>query len=866
MELTQLKIKLNQALQWASGHKKWVILMLASTLILFLVFQMIFGFRLKKLSIEVPDYIYLTGEQVEIDYTQISAGLSLEVIQIIAPSAENDFKSMSINLVTTNIIIEDHQSGVIWETLNVNPALNTNNQNLQKAPLFVTYMYEGWTTGKRLDAFTHSISQQKYTIEIIDGGVRVNYHIGVHTPTLSWMPQRITESLYDQLHQATDTSGKIALQSVYQKPTGANFYQIVTSIAQPFIDRIYRVWYEEYGLTFETLFELNQFYNIRNNFIEVPSFEIPVEYTLNQGDFIARVVLQEIKETSLSFEEGKTLFIQDIDLLPYFQSSLNASDAFMFVPDGSGAIIEIDQPDFNFTRYTKGVYDSRSLLSSHYTNYVDQESILMPVFGYARGQKGVFGIIESGAMQSLIQIRRASSNNNLNAIYPTIVYRHKDVFSLSGINIDMYSDPLNDTDYQVRYQLLQDDFQSIHYMDMVKSYQNYLFGNQMPEDYIPEVHVNVLGAIKDRAFFVGIPYEKMIGLSTYQDAVMMMESLGTHVKSYTYVGWSEGGIQGQSLPAPSVERALGNQRDFKQLNEYAAIQNIHLSYDTSIVQVYTNGHGFQSSQHSVKLIGDYTRTFYPYDLAKMLMQESSEIGQFYLMSPSYLTSAVYALIKRLDTHIQAVELRDLGNTFIADYGKNGYSPVLVENIINQNLSKLSQSYDLTLKKPYMHAVPYATYIADTPYRSSSHFMFSYDIPFYQLVINGHKSYRLESINSYPLKSSQSMFLKALETSSGLTYDITKLNSSITKTSPYFNYIHSTAFDVWSPEIISYSEMLQAYYQAIGTSIIAQHRTLQKGITLITYDNNKQVIINQTNTPFTYLGETVLALDYYLLGG
>ncbi|MDR4969199.1 MAG: DUF5696 domain-containing protein, partial [Acholeplasmataceae bacterium] len=472
----------------------------------------------------VPDVNYTIGEKIEIDYAAISAQLSPEVIEVIPASSDSNDMSLSINLVSTNIIIENHVTGTIWETLKVDEFLSLNNQTLQKSPLILTYMYDGWSTGKRLDAYTHSISKQAYEIEMIDGGVRIIYHMAVHTPSLSWMLQRITSELYNTLYTATDASGRIALERIYSSPSGTNFYQIVSSIAQPFIDRIYDVWYNEYGLTIETLFELNSYFNIRNTFIEMPSFKVPVEYILDQGELVVKVVLPEIKEESVSFEEGKTLFIQDIDVLPYFFSSLNKNDAYMFVPDGSGAIIDLSLPDYNYTRYTKPVYDNRSLISSVYSTYQDQEKILMPVFGYANENRAIFAIIESGAMQSLMQVRRSSSANNLNAIHPTIIYRYKDIYSLSGIDIDMYSNPMNDTSYQIRYQMIEHEDDDVHYMDMVEKYQQYLFEDKIRQAVGPAIKIEMLGAILDRAFFVGIPYDQMISLTSYRDVIDIMDS------------------------------------------------------------------------------------------------------------------------------------------------------------------------------------------------------------------------------------------------------------------------------------------------------------------------------------------------------
>ncbi len=860
-----LKSKVNQVYHWTLAHKRQTVLVILSAMVLILVLNLIFGFRLRKDTLDIPEYIYESGETIQINYEQIQLGNTPDIIEVVSPSVENNFRSLSINLITTNIIIEDHQTGAIFETLKVNSALNEANQNLQRAPLFITYMYEGWTTGKRLDAFTHSISRQKYEVIIIEGGVRVIYHMGVHTPSLSWMPQRITETLYDELHAQTNASGKIALQNVYQRPSGANFYQIVSSIAQPFIDRIYSVWYEEYGLTFETLFELNRAFNIRNNFIEIPSFKIPVEYKLDQGDFIARVVLPEIKEESLSFNDEESLFIQDIDLLPYFFSTQNHSDAFMFVPDGSGAIVELSRPDFNYTRYTKGFYDARSLLSTHYTPYLDQESILMPVFGLAKENFGIFGIIESGAMQSLLQIRRASSNNALNAIYPTIIYRHKDAFSLSGVVIDMYSKPLNEIDYQVRYRLLEktDD---ITYMNMVESYQDYLFGEKPKENYIPDIHINLIGAIKDRAFFIGIPYEKMIALTSFRDAKLIMESLSGYVNSYTYQGWSEGGMLGKPMTSLNLERALGSRRDFNNLLSYATSEDIRLNLDVPILHVYENSNGFHGQRHAAKLIGDYTRAFYPYDLSRMLMKESADLGTYYLMNPSYITSFVDQFLKQSTLGVTALELRDLGNTFTADFGRDGTTPSLVEGVINDALARLEHSYDLTLRRPFMHAIPYASSVSDLPYQSSVNYMFSYSIPFYQLILNGHMRYRLESTNTKGIKPSDLMFLSALASGSGLAYDLTYVNSSVTKSSSYFNYMYATSFDVWKDEIIAYSILLQDIYATLGTSIIKNHQTLASGLVLVTYLTDQKLLINMTHQTQTYLTHTVEPYQYQILGG
>lgn len=849
--------KIIPIVEWVKHHYKLTLSIFMGLIVVSVLLVNALSFSLES---ETKHYekSMVPGEEVMIDRQAIEQGDAPQEYELVTQNG----LTMSIDLLTTNIILED-QDDFRFETLNVDETLNASAQRAQQSPFSLIYMYEGWEVGKRLDAYNHAVADDNYTIETISNGVRIHYNLTITTPSLTWMPQRIDEALYDQLHSMTDQTGKIALSQIYSRASGATNYSIVSSAPQAAIDRIYDLWYEEYGLDYDELFALNEAFNIRNRFIEKPDFTIPVEYTLEDGDLKVRVLSHAIKEESLEFEEGRSLFITELDLHSGLHSRPIEEDSFIFVPDGSGAIINLDEPQTYYTRYQKSIYDNRSHLSSELKNMDFQHTINLPIFGIASQDTSVLGIIESGAEQTRLQVRRASSLSGYNAVYPTIQYRYRDMHSvISGVEIDIYSELLNDQEYIVRYKIIDND-NTPSYMDFVDLYRDYLFNDSNENPIVPSIHLELIGAFNKKEHFLGIPYNSVVALTTYQQAKTLMEYFDENIESslrYSYLGAFEGGLHHDFPTKISHEDELGSSDEFNALQTYS---DNPLYFGLDFINVYQNrNNGFVNRTHGMRLIGDHTLEYFPYANNTLLMDNASD-GSFYRLSPKYLNSSITRFIEQNELNTPNIGLKDIGNTFIADFGRTPVSPSAAFDMVDNSLNEVTSRYNVLLNNPFIRYVNAGSTLENIPHKSSQEKIFDYDIPFMQLVLQGHVAFSLSSMNLSNIENDIAL-MKAIETNSALKYSITAENSQITKDSDVFSYLYNTDYRNLQNTIVNHDNTLTQHLDSINDPFIVNHQVINEHVTFIEYRSGETVWFNYSkNQTYTIDGEDILPLTFVL---
>ena len=100
-----------------------------------------------------------------------------------------------------------------------------------------------------------------------------------------------------------------------------------------------------------------------------------------------------------------------LGLLPYFLTSatdVEYDDGYMFIPDGSGALINLDSTKVKEYHYSASWYGGDRLINSTTYNSVNPQ-MMMPVFGMKTSDSTVLAIIENGAeaatLDAILRIR-----------------------------------------------------------------------------------------------------------------------------------------------------------------------------------------------------------------------------------------------------------------------------------------------------------------------------------------------------------------------------------------------------------------------------------------------------------------------------
>lgn len=248
-------------------------------------------------------------------------------------------------------------------------------------------------------------------------------------------------------------------------------------------------------------------------------FKISVEYLLDGDSFIARVPIDAIEAPGERkvYDYSKKLYqtlpampITRVQLLPAFFAAKAGEQGYLFVPDGSGAIIEFETPKGAKGVYNQPVYGADLALAGGAENE-KIEQIYMPVYGIVRGSDAVLAVIESGDAYASITAdvaMRTSSYYSVSSAYSILpwtqaslqgepYFENKHLVSRNYKNV--YQARPQSEDIMVRFRFLSGD--DACYSGMARLYRDDLRLGEpsvAPGSVLELVggvntHVNVLG-------------------------------------------------------------------------------------------------------------------------------------------------------------------------------------------------------------------------------------------------------------------------------------------------------------------------------------------------------------------------------------
>src|SRR5690606_11939363 len=82
---------------------------------------------------------------------------------------------------------------------------------------------------------------------------------------------------------------------------------------------------------------------------EKPLFTVPIEYRLVEDELVVSVPFSEVTE-------GKEYIVRSIDVLPFFGAAGLEEVGYMFVPDGSGSLIYLNNGKVKEEQYVQYIY------------------------------------------------------------------------------------------------------------------------------------------------------------------------------------------------------------------------------------------------------------------------------------------------------------------------------------------------------------------------------------------------------------------------------------------------------------------------------------------------------------------------------
>lgn len=585
-------------------------------------------------------------------------------------------------------------------------------------------------------------------------------------------------------------------------------------------------------------------------------FSIPVEIVIGDDYMDASVMTGEIKETNSDY----TLI--NVSVLPYFGAADSKAQGYVFVPDGSGALIELNQPDQYVEDYSQYVYGREPSTTKLVKEDVSR-TVRLPVFGLKNGGNAMMGIITDGAGRSIIHASVNGKRCSYSNVYTEFIYRDSDMVMIEkkGQTIRVIEkSPPKPERYRVRYYFLNGE--NADYVGMAHRFGQWLMAGKSKAESVSStpLYLELTGGVMVQDNIMGFPVDRVAPLTTYDDVEEITGKLteqGVDALTVYYKYWQKGGT-GAAIPVSvAPEGRLGGKSGFKSMLDTLKKQGTPVYLDFNLTDLNKSRWGYSTRSDSVSSIQLSPAVQYRYFLNTMRAVFSEPSFLLNLKKTGKAASSIANSAKKYG--FTGVAASSLGNTLYSDFSGKTFqrdtadieSARILENMRTMKGRQL-------LSEPNAYALPYADIAVDTPIFSSGFLTETCEVPFYQLALHEYLAMSTPDINS--MSDPATGVLKALEAGIGIKYRFTmNTNERVAQTAmnvlngPVFSQGASDAVNTWK----SVKDLL---IQITGKKIVS-HTIVTESVRETVFEGGISVVVNYSETDFIYKGTTIKAKDY-----
>lgn len=602
-------------------------------------------------------------------------------------------------------------------------------------------------------------------------------------------------------------------------------------------------------------------------------FHAKIDYTAQELGFELEVKLYDdgsitayIPENSI-YENAANKKIGNIYLFPLLgHTRLGEVDGYMFVPDGNGALIYLDDKEGRFdSGYVQKVYSSDigvgesyvlSLLWDKYETHNDAEQVLAPVFGmvHTKDRIGYLAVIESGEEEASIYATPNGAYSEYNWV--TASFRKCATYiqptSNSGGSVTKVTDRIG---YDIKIRYLFVDGEEADYAGLAKRYREYLIekGELTQKEDEFKVRLDFLGMDVENWMM----WKKAVPVTTVDHIREMyadLEAAGVTDILTQYKGWQDGGIYDIPVMSVDVDDSIGGKKELLKLMEESEKKGIDFYLYTDAIRA--NPETQNTTFDTVK------------KMDKRLYEEQNyknvyDTFVFWTPKKSYdnLTRLESSLKKN---NISNLALSGIGNTlFTYTLGDYMQTRSVSKYLYEQTLSELDEDMNLLLESPAACYWRYTKAMTDMPVADSDYIYTDQSVPFLSIALKGLVPMYGDYVNFEA--NEREYFLKLVETGIYPSFYLTWEDPSAliyTNSSD----VYSSEYSVYREQIIDYYKELKEVNEAVTGSFITGHKIMDNGLTVVTYDNGVSIYINYSESEITADGVTVPALAYQIVAG
>lgn len=580
----------------------------------------------------------------------------------------------------------------------------------------------------------------------------------------------------------------------------------------------------------------------------------------------------EVIEGTIDEYDLENYMFSKLYLLPFFGCTPHGEmDGYIFIPDGSGALMRYDANTLHTSNYNAKLYGPdggidtlnqvNDLMAKRTDDYlVDTYRATIPVFGIVHGdeQYAAMTVIDGGKEYASIRAALAGVITPYN--WAAAIFEYRQLYSqpVSKSNsIIRPQENLNKFNAKISIYLLSGEEAS--YNGMALKYRSILEEDgtlsdvaKAYEEQVP-LRLEVLGSdVKQGFIFNGVQT-----FTTTDQALQMQTALAEKgIKNLTMVmtGWQKGGINGSKYGSFKTQASVGSISDLQALRDsiVSAGGNFYLQSKAVTFNESQGRISYLATQSIAKKLIYYLR-----DNPSVMFPET------YLATPQNVLSNLQDAIIELKGF--NLNLPRLGSELYSHYEQDATTTrTTTRSMFEKAADKIEQAgAQVAMNTPNYYMWDSCTDYFDIPMMNSQYLFESDSVPFLQIVLKGH-------INYYAPYANQGFYtdactLKSIEYGAYPSFLVMAADNGDLNKTPMVDYF-SLNFEDWEGTIETVYNKVNTALKEVEGAMISEHKVLAEGVVRVTYDNGVKIYINYNSAEVTVDNIKVAGLNFAIERG
>lgn len=699
----------------------------------------------------------------------------------------------------------------------------------------ILYYYNSDSELKMMSSYADSVKKHQYRTEETENGLKVYYTMGSFERGIESIPQQLTDARMNEAFLENDglsSSEQKWIKKYYRNEDGNWYWK--DSDAKMVIDRMLELM-DMAGYTDSDLEKDNSQAGIQAADAGRIAFQVCIEYALEDGELVVTIPMEEFKFVG-DVEPAK------LEVLNYFGAAKNNEDGYIFVPDGSGALIYLENAGSTADYYTAEVYGGDEATSE----------IRLPVFGLKDNSQAFWAIIEKGDALASVNAYPSAIYSEYCMVYPSFILEKSEYVSLGDGDeqTDMLSfqNRMYGGDIIIRYLFLQNE--KADYTGMAEDLQEYLIEKEiltaLPSDSGLPLMLETIGGIRKTKTFLFSRYEGMETLTSFEqdrEIARLFQEAGIEKLNIVLLSWGKGGFEQKLANKISPLSALGGKRGLQNLLNWSAESGVNVS------GVLDLAHFSTSNAYTIYKYGarNLDQSMSKSENLDLVLNEPIKDYSYYRTSSGSFEKVIEHLKKSVEKYEDlTIMVSDLSKGITADYSKSGcFDRETAKDIFVKGLETLSESVILHMQGGNLYSLKYTDTITCAPQTSGGSSVIDAGIPFYSMVLHGYMIMSGETMNY--VSDRDEYLLQSIESGFGLNACTMYAGSDEVKDTEYSKYYSAGIEDSFEWIVEKYNEINEAVGDLVSYGII-DHQIIQKDVRCVTYENGTVIYVNYSDEP------------------